>query len=67
MNFEVVDITQDNDKFWLALRHTNYNSVKQAYLSWEIPFGKDELESRLDYLPKDIKIKALELLGSKDK
>ena len=61
MNLEVVDIQPrkkadpaDAD-FWLTLRHTNYNSVKHAYICWEVPLTTSELESIKEKLPKNIK------------
>lgn len=63
MNLEVVDIEPrkeddpDYADYWLHLRHTNYQSVKHAYIEWEVPLTQSELESIRDKLPKKIREK----------
>lgn len=67
MNLEVVDLTKRKEgdpeyaDFWLSLRHTNYHSVEHAYISWEVPLTKSELDSLWDSLPKSIRAKRREL------
>jgi len=63
MKVEVVDIVPrtNNDPvyadYWLVLRYTNYNSVECAYISWEVPLTRVELDSIKNKLPKKIREK----------
>uniref|UniRef100_A0A6M3M1D6 Uncharacterized protein n=1 Tax=viral metagenome TaxID=1070528 RepID=A0A6M3M1D6_9ZZZZ len=51
--------------FWLTLTVYNYHTVRHAWIQWEVPLSREELETLKGKLPKSIAKKADEFLSQK--